>query len=321
MLKVQRIDGEPVSVQIGAHEFACEDDTGEVTVPRELATGFRLSDIPEDISIKPVEKIEGHTIHVKNDVAISQFRDGAASTEVEEMFRRKFWDGETGLTPYVLALRQSIEEEGSSLERDFQDDGDYIFLHFGVAITEDLEIREAVELIDATIERIHERADQLVGRRKDGLLGIFDRGSFDADLKYVLSGTQNVALLMADIDHFKQVNDRFGHQVGDLVLTAVARLIESKCDGKSRVAYRYGGEEMAVVLRGDCVATAVEFAESIRAEVEALRFDSNPRLKVTTSVGVAERMESDKVELIRQADGALYRAKEAGRNRVEFAKE
>jgi diguanylate cyclase (GGDEF)-like protein len=321
MLKVQRIDGEPVSVQIGAHEFACEDDTGEVTVPRELATGFRLSDIPEDISIKPVEKIEGHTIHVKNDVAISQFRDGAASTEVEEMFRRKFWDGETGLTPYVLALRQSIEEEGSSLERDFQDDGDYIFLHFDVAITEDLEIREAVELIDTTIERIHERADRLVGRRKDGLLGIFDRGSFDADLKYVLSGTQNVALLMADIDHFKQVNDRFGHQVGDLVLTAVARLIESKCDGKSRVAYRYGGEEMAVVLRGDCVATAAEFAESIRAEVETLRFDSNPRLKVTTSLGVAERMESDNVELIRQADGALYRAKEAGRNRVEFAKE
>jgi diguanylate cyclase (GGDEF)-like protein len=317
MLKVQRIDGEPVSVQIGAHEFAFEDDTGYVTVPRGLATGFRLSDIPEDISIKPVEKIEGHTIHVKNDVAISGFLDGSASADVEEMFRRKFWDGETGLTPYVLALRQAIEEEDSSSETDFQDDGDYIFLHYDIGITQDFEIQEATDLVDATIERIHERADQLVGRRKDGLLGIFDRGSFDADLKYILSGTQNAALLMADIDHFKRVNDRFGHLVGDMVLTAVARVIDSRCDGKTQLAYRYGGEELAVVLRGDCVATAAEFAESIRAGVEELRFESNPQLKVTISLGVAERMGSDVAELIQKSDAALYRAKEAGRNRVE----
>jgi diguanylate cyclase (GGDEF)-like protein len=320
MLKVQRIDGEPVSVQIGAHEFACEDDSGYVTVPRELATGFRLSDIPEDISIKPVEKIEGHTIHVKNDIAISQFRDGVAPTDVEEMFRRKFWDGETGLTPFVLALRQSIDEEPGSAETDFEDDGDYIFLHYEIGITQDLAIQEAVDLLDATIERIQKRAEQLVGRRKDGLLGIFDRGSFDADLRYTLSGTQNAVLLMADIDHFKQVNDRFGHLVGDLVLTEVARVIDSKCDAKNQVAYRYGGEEIAVVLRGDCVAAAAEFAESIRSEVEELRFDSNPQLKVTISLGVAERKGPDAVELIRQADGALYRAKEAGRNRVVFAR-
>jgi hypothetical protein len=60
MLKVRRIDGHPASVQIGAHDFACEDETGHVVIPREFAAGFRLSDIPEDISIKPVERIEGH---------------------------------------------------------------------------------------------------------------------------------------------------------------------------------------------------------------------------------------------------------------------
>jgi GGDEF domain-containing protein len=253
MLKVQRIDGHPVSVQIGAHDFACEDETGHVVIPREFAAGFRLSDIPEDISIKPVERIEGQTVHIKNDIAISRFRDGAASTDVEEIFRRKFWDGETGLTPYVVALRQSIAEDPITAETDFQDDGDFIFLHYDISIGTDLEIQEALDLVDAIIERIHKRADQLVARRKDGLLGIFDRGSFDADLRHILSGAQSTALILADIDHFKKVNDSFGHPVGDQVLSAVARVLYNKCDGCSRVAYRYGGEELAVVVLGDCM--------------------------------------------------------------------
>jgi diguanylate cyclase (GGDEF)-like protein len=320
MLKVRRIDGHPVSVQIGAHDFACEDETGHVVIPREVAAGFRLSDIPEDISIKPVEKIEGHTVHVKNDIAISRFRDGAASTDVEEMFRRKFWDGETGLTPYVVALRQSIAEDPSTMETDFQDDGDYISVHYDISIGTDLEIQEALDLVDAIIERIHKRADQLVARRKDGLLGIFDRGSFDADLRHILSGAQLTALILADIDHFKKVNDNFGHPVGDQVLSAVARVLDNKCDGCSRVAYRYGGEELAVVVLGDCIATVEKFAEFIRAEVEELSFDSHPELKITISIGVAERIDADAAELVRRADAALYRAKEAGRNRVDIAK-
>lgn len=319
MLIVRRIEGTPVAVEIGGHEFACEEETGLVTLSKNLAIGFRLSDIPEDIIIKPVERIEGHTIHVKNDIAISGFREGVASVDVEEMFRRKFWDGETGLTPYVTALRHAINEEDSSTETDFQDDDDYIFLHYDIAVTSNLEIQPAIVLIDAIIERIQERASQLVGRRKDGLLRIFDRGSFDADIGYAIGGTQELALLLADIDHFKQVNDIFGHPVGDLVLSAVARVIDGKCDGLSRVAYRYGGEELAVVLRGNCVTTKIEFAESIRAEVEELRFNEHPALRVTISIGIAEKTDTSSTELIRRADAALYRAKNGGRNRVETA--
>jgi hypothetical protein len=237
MLKVQRMDDEPVTVEIGDHEYACEEETGYVTLPRDMAVGFRLSDIPEDISVKPVEKIQGNTIHLKNDIAISALREGVASVDVEEMFRRKFWDGETGLTPYVVALREAIAEGNDSTETDFQDDDDYIFLHYDIALTNDLEIKSAIELVDAIIERIHERATQLVRRRKDGLLGIFDRGSFDADIGHTLGGSQSAALLLVDIDHFKQVNDNFGHPVGDLVLSAVARVLDSKCDGPNQVAY------------------------------------------------------------------------------------
>jgi diguanylate cyclase (GGDEF)-like protein len=318
MLEVQRIDGKPVSLHIGRREFEVEEETGYVTVPKEFLTGFRLSDIPADIIIKPDDKIEGHTIHITNDVAFSQFSGGSASAAVEGMFRRKFWDGDTGLSPYVAALRQAVNETDQAAETDFDDDGDYIFLHYDILIENDFEIQEATELVDAAIQRIHQRADQLVTRKRDGLLGIFDRGSFKSDLTHALTGRLPVALVMVDIDHFKQVNDAFGHPVGDEVLRAVAKVLTSKCDGRHRLEYRYGGEELALILTGDDAARAIEVAESVRVDVEELRFHAYRDLHVTVSVGVGEvpREGSNNAELIRITDAALYLAKTEGRNRV-----
>jgi diguanylate cyclase (GGDEF)-like protein len=317
-MDVVRIDGEPVSLRLDGQEFECEEETGYTIVPTASLRGFRLSDIPTDISIKPVENIEGHTIHINNDVALSGFCDRSAIATVENMFRRKFWDGETGLSPYAAALRQAIAEHDGANETDFEDDGDYVFIHYEVTITEDLDIQDAIRFVDTSIEQIEKRADQLVSRRKDGLLGIFDRGSFDMDLQHVLAGKQAVALIMADIDHFKQVNDTFGHPVGDGVLRAVAKIVDSKCSGQSRVAYRYGGEELAAVLTGYDAATAIEFAESIRTDVEQLHLDGQPNVKLTLSLGVARATETGRnsAELVRRADTALYRAKQEGRNRV-----
>jgi diguanylate cyclase (GGDEF)-like protein len=317
VLEVVRIDDEPVSVRIGGHEFACEEETGCVTVPKGFLRGFLLSEIPEDISIKPVEKIEGNRIHVKNEVTLYQFEDGSATAAVEEMFRRKFWDGETGLSPYITALRQAVAEKEAT-EKDFQDDGDYIFLHYDITISEDLGIQEAILFVDAAIEGIQKRADQLVSRRRDRLLDIFDRGSFEDDLRYALDGNEPVALILADIDHFKRMNDTFGHLVGDEVLCAVAKVFSSNCDGRNRVEYRYGGEELAVILTGGDGGEAAELAESIRAEVERLRLKAHPELKVTISMGVSDGACAgrDSAELVKDADAALYSAKNEGRNRV-----
>ncbi len=318
MLEVKKIDGEPVAVRIGEQEFACEDETGNVTVPEEFLKDFRLSDIPDDIRIKPVDKIEEHTIHINNDVALSHFSSGSALAAVEEMFRRKFWDGETGLSPYVAALRQAIDEYGDAAETDFQDDGDYIFLHYDIIITEDLEIQEAIHFVDAAIERIQNRADQLVTRRRDGLLGIFDRGSFEADLIHALNRKFPVALVMVDIDHFKQVNDTFGHPTGDDALRAVANILARTCDSRSRVPYRYGGEELSIILTGDSAAKPAELAESIRAGVEQFRLNSQPDLRITVSLGiaVAPHVGRNSAELVKLADAALYQAKQEGRNCV-----
>jgi hypothetical protein len=124
-LELIRAQDEPVAVRLQGREFACEEETGQTLIPKEFLTGFRLSEIPDDISIKPVEKIEGSMIHVENDVALSRFSSGSASAAVEEMFRRKFWDGDIGLSPYVAALRQAVDEIDEAVETNFEDDDDY----------------------------------------------------------------------------------------------------------------------------------------------------------------------------------------------------
>ena len=318
-VEVVRIEGEPISIRLNGQEFPCEEETGQAIIPRKFLAGLRLSEIPDDITIKPVEFIDDHVIEVQDDIGFSPFSDGSASALVEEMYRRKFWDGEVGLSPYVVALRQAISEHEESAELDFQDDGDYIFLHYEITIAEDLEIQEAILRVEAIIGDIGRRADQLEGRRRDGLLGIFDRGSFDADLAYALrSPKHSVALLMADIDHFKQVNDSYGHQVGDSVLRAVADVLANRCGTYDCVPYRYGGEEVAVILKGSTAQSAIEFAESVRADVEKLAFENRPELKVTISLGLSRASGEDHNadELVKRADAALYKAKSDGRNCV-----
>ena len=174
-------------------------------------------------------------------------------------------------------------------------------------------------MIETTVDQIGKRADQLVARRRDGLLGIFDRGSFDADLAHAINTpAKDVALVMADIDHFKAVNDKHGHQAGDAVLKAVAQVLSELSSG-GVVPYRYGGEELCVVMLSSIREEAIRFAEMIRTRVANLSFPYNPGLRVTISLSVAaartDRTDSD--DLLRRADAALYSAKRLGRNRVE----
>lgn len=131
------------------------------------------------------------------------------------------------------------------------------------------------------------------------------------------SGTQ-LSCLMLDIDHFKQINDRFGHEVGDLVLSQVARVIERGCR-KDDIAFRYGGEEFSVICPNTALAAAVKLGERIVNDVRAARFgEAQQRFQVTISIGVATRTsdDPDQEALIARADKALYAAKEAGRDRV-----
>jgi diguanylate cyclase (GGDEF)-like protein len=129
-----------------------------------------------------------------------------------------------------------------------------------------------------------------------------------------------VGVLMVDIDHFKRLNDRHGHAVGDEVLRAVAQAIGGAVR-EDDVPARYGGEEFAVLLRNPSRDVAVDIGQRVRAAVGALDLRSSGVATVSVSVGVAVQTAPDQpiAEIIEDADRALYRAKRAGRDRVVAA--
>ncbi|RWL97806.1 GGDEF domain-containing protein [Mesorhizobium sp.] len=155
----------------------------------------------------------------------------------------------------------------------------------------------------------------------DGLTGMQNRRYFDDALREYLDEfgriDKPVGLMILDLDHFKQVNDTHGHDVGDEVLRAVAQCVRGMTRYHDVVA-RLGGEEFAVVTPNMDAELLARFAERIRKAIANLSILSgNVRLKVTTSVGLAvwDRKESAE-DFYRRADRQLYEAKKQGRNRV-----
>jgi diguanylate cyclase (GGDEF)-like protein len=127
-----------------------------------------------------------------------------------------------------------------------------------------------------------------------------------------------VAVLLCDVDHFKKVNDTYGHPIGDEVLRRVARVLQ-EVPRKIDIPARYGGEEFAVLLDNVDVAQAKQVAERIRIEISRVVVESDKGpLSVTESIGVAAFPDDgrDRATLIERADLALYHAKHTGRNRV-----
>jgi diguanylate cyclase (GGDEF)-like protein len=156
----------------------------------------------------------------------------------------------------------------------------------------------------------------------DDLVPLFSRRQFDTDLgKWwkEAAGRSLLSILFADLDHFKQVNDTYGHQVGDKVLIGVAKAMKTACTGKGR-AYRWGGEELAALLMNYTSREALALAERIRSTVADLDIEGYLS-KITLSIGVASYPESSASAeaLLEHADKATYAAKESGRNRVCFA--
>lgn len=179
---------------------------------------------------------------------------------------------------------------------------------------------EMVLLSLALASRVSEMQRQ---SRTDSLTKLFNRRFFDERVAFEFERAQRsgtpIALLVADIDHFKEFNDRFGHSRGDEVLKTVARQLREGVRGQDIVC-RYGGEEFALILPGMDGAQAAGVAESLRSTIETQSLSSDP---ITISVGVASPQEQDISnvdQLFRAADSALYRAKAQGRNCVvQFA--
>jgi len=159
----------------------------------------------------------------------------------------------------------------------------------------------------------------------DALTGLANRRKFDEAIdqewRRAQRGQHQIALLMIDADSFKNFNDQFGHQAGDVALKALAECIAASARRAGDLAARFGGEEFAVLLPETGIEEAVVVAENIQARLASLRTLQNgrPDSTPTLSIGVAcmaPRQGLEPRDLIRTADGALYKAKEAGRNCV-----
>jgi diguanylate cyclase (GGDEF)-like protein len=154
----------------------------------------------------------------------------------------------------------------------------------------------------------------------DALTQLPNRRRMEADLEREWDRSRRhgrpLSFIMVDLDHFKRLNDEHGHPVGDTVLRAAAAAARGSLR-ETGTAYRYGGEELAIVLRDTSLGDATAIAERVRAAIAAVTV-RRTAARVTASLGLAERTSDMRfhVELVAAADAALYTAKQMGRNRV-----
>lgn len=179
------------------------------------------------------------------------------------------------------------------------------------------EVRHGLEAANAELLRLSttDSLTQLANRRR------FDR-LLDEEIRRARRSGSPLSVLLADIDHFKRVNDSYGHPFGDECLRQVAAVLAAHCQRAGDVAARYGGEEFVVLLPGLDAGQAIALAESIRCAITQLQLQHGEQpVALTISLGVATLTPAlvAPVDLLAAADAALYQAKNGGRNRVVLA--
>lgn len=173
----------------------------------------------------------------------------------------------------------------------------------------------------AALARVYSHQAAESEARTDALTQLPNRRYFDEYCTLISSrrrSSDRVAILSVDVDHFKRLNDTYGHPVGDLVLRSIGKAIQASVR-EDDVPARYGGEEFAVLLRNPGIGVALEIGERIRRNVSDMDLaDAGVTDRVTVSVGVASAQQAGETmdEIIARADRALYEAKRTGRDRV-----
>ena len=287
-----------------------------------------------DGRLKDERPISDDEIQVFFDGFISG-RDAEHLTELEALLRKmleKINDSALSLGTEAARYGESLSEYGTKLEQSA--DGASLRQVIGVLMAETSRMQGSTSTLNDQLQasgrEIHELREQLEKAEGDALIdpltGLCNRRGFERAIQqFVQSMSAEAvagALLMADIDHFKRINDTYGHLVGDDVIRAVANGMRLSIKGRDTAA-RYGGEEFAVLLPETQLPGALQLAEQVRLTVARTRLRSPKHvgeIGVTISIGVAELNPGESLEnLIERADAALYRAKESGRNRVTRA--
>ncbi|MBW3695932.1 GGDEF domain-containing protein [Vibrio sp. T187] len=195
-------------------------------------------------------------------------------------------------------------------------------------VSESRDIRHSTQFLNSQLNNasseIAKLKSQLMEVQKDAMFdslsSLYNRRSFDNDLRTLCETNQTMCLILLDIDYFKNFNDTYGHLFGDTVIKSLARKLQLSCR-EGITAYRFGGEEFALIVPNKSLRIARQFAETNRRAIEKLsikdRRSGQQVANITASFGVTEFKPGDTAEsLIDKADKLLYEAKSLGRNRV-----
>ncbi|TMX37536.1 GGDEF domain-containing protein [Vibrio sp. Hep-1b-8] len=215
---------------------------------------------------------------------------------------------------------ERVEDESVSLEE--------VMSVIRQLVAESREIRNSTRFLNSQLANAAKEINQLKSQLAevqqdalfDALTSLYNRRAFDSDIKTLCRAEQKMCLILADIDHFKSFNDSYGHLFGDTVIKGIARRMQLSCR-EGIHAYRFGGEEFALIIPNKSLRIARQFAESLRRTIEKLTVKDRRTAKsvgnITISLGVAELEPGESPDsLIERADKLLYEAKQLGRNRV-----
>ena len=256
-----------------------------------------------------VERMRGITPEEAMRQSLDEIHPPESAASVADYYRQVFAAIEAGTEPPMFrGENEYYRKDGSIMTGELQ-----VIPHLDGS-------GKVIELIGVTRDISERKVFEAELRNlavTDTLTGVWNRRHgtelLTADLSARRPG-QALSLLMLDIDHFKTINDTFGHQAGDHVLIEIASRLRRSLRGSDMVA-RWGGEEFVVLLRDCALPDALRLAEDIRAAIAELPFGAMGSL--TVSVGVAEaRAGEDLTTWLERADQALYRAKRSGRNEV-----
>ncbi len=249
---------------------------------------------------------------------ISQMTNGLRSAILED------GEGDELIRQEMLAVSKVMES--NSLEDIRARLGETIDLMSRVSMARQARYEEQLQSLAENVRSL--RADLVAVREKanmDALTRLHNRGAFDEvlskEVEYSFLSGQASALMLLDLDYFKEINDTFGHQAGDQVLQVVADAIVRTFPRRTDFIARFGGEEFAVILPDTKTAELGAIGERLIEAIRALEIDyEGNTLQVTCSIGLTVCRPDDTPEtVLKRADRALYEAKEAGRDRITVA--
>lgn len=181
------------------------------------------------------------------------------------------------------------------------------------------ESNEIKRALLSSFKRVHFKINKLLlDVKSDPLTGLHNRRGLDMALDIMQAESENFAIVSLDIDHFKSVNDTYGHDAGDKVLSHLAKIMKA-LSRDDDVICRVGGEEFLILLPGLSSKSAEDFANRLRGEVEEMKFELVGHITISLGVACWSRDAGDVVGVLKIADEMLYKAKRNGRNRVEAA--